>query len=192
MKISKIPIAIVEITTPSGETIKEIMIDVHDYHEVDGNPSEKIQDFKKKYFAMIERIKKLFGQDHNCPSSSYYKIGVLLQKFNNEIKNEFEIKNYTEAVSRDFGLSRDYINDILLIVEVFKKNQIIDEIPFSYYRELKRKRTELKGIFGKEILRLNKMGKEGKLPGRESYKMELIDIIENKRLHPKTGLDCFM
>ena len=37
------------------------------------------------------------------------------------------------------------------------------------------------GLFDNEIKRLNKMGKENKLPGREKYKVELIDIIENSK-----------
>ena len=155
---------------------------------------KKIQDFKKKYFAMIEKVRKLFDEDQTRPSSTYYKIGLLLQEFNNEIKNEFEIKNYTEAISRDFGLSRDYIGDILIVVQVFKQNQIIDEIPFSYYRALKRKRSDLKkiGLLEKEITRLNKMGRVGKLPGREIYKTELINLIKTKHSPKKTTIDNFV
>ena len=46
--------------------------------------------------------------------------------------------------------------------------------------ELKRKRSDLRKIdlFEQEIKRLNKMGKENKLPGREKYKVELINIIK--------------
>lgn len=192
--MEKFPIKIIETTTPAGEVIKEIMLDMSDYRDVRGDPLKKIQNFKKKYFAIIEKVKGLFDEGQTCPSSTYYKIGLLLQEFNNEIKNEFEIKNYTEAISRDFGLSRDYINDILIVVKVFKQNQIIDEIPFSYYRALKRKRSDLKkiGLFEKEIARLNKMGRDNKLPGREIYKTELIDKIKNKEMSKKTNLDSFV
>ena len=113
----------------------------------------------------------------------YWNLGILLEKFNKEIENEFEIKNYTEAISRDFDLSKDYIYDILTVVQVFKKNQILDSVPFSYYRALKRKRSDLMklGLFENEIKRLNKMGTENNLPGREKYKIELINIIENSK-----------
>jgi len=88
----------------------------------------------------------------NLPSSVYWNLGILLQKFNREIKNEFEITNYTEAISRDFGLSKDYHYDISSIVQIFKKNEILDSVPFSYYRALKRKRSDLTklGLFEKE------------------------------------------
>ncbi|MCA9828199.1 MAG: hypothetical protein KC444_07410 [Nitrosopumilus sp.] len=110
-------------------------------------------------------------------------MGIILQKFDKEIKNEFEITNYTEAISRDFGLSKDYHYDISSIVQIFKKNEILDSVPFSYYRALKRKRSDLKqlGLFEKEKKRLNKLGKENKLPGREKYKIELIELINSEQ-----------
>jgi len=189
--MNKIPIKIVELKSPSGQTAIDVMIDVYDYNEIE-NGQQKIKKFKKKYFEFVKKVQKLFyGKNLNekkkrqtLPSSLYYEIGGLLQKFNNEIKNEFEITNYTEAISRDFGLSKDYHYDISTIVQIFTKNQILDSVPFSYYRALKRKRSDLKklGLFEQEIKRLNKMGKENKLPGREKYKVELIDIIKKTKL----------
>tara|TARA_B110000438_G_C15195735_1_gene386482 strand:- start:255 stop:389 length:135 start_codon:yes stop_codon:yes gene_type:complete len=37
------------------------------------------------------------------------------------------------------------------------------------------------GLFDNEIKRLNKMGTEHNLPGREKYKVELIHIIDNSK-----------
>ena len=187
--MNKIPIKIVDLTSPSGQTAIDVMIDVYDYGDIK-NPQQKIKKFKKKYFEIVKKAEKLFygkGDEKKkyqyLPSSVYWNLGILLEKFNNEIENEFEIKNYTEAISRDFDLSKDYIYDILTVVQVFKKNQIIDSVKFSYYRALKRKRSELNklNLFQKEITRLNQMGSEDKLPGREKYKIELIHIIENSK-----------
>lgn len=187
--MSKIPVKIVELTSPSGKNAIDVMIDFYDYNEID-NVQEKIKKFKMKYFDIIKKAEKLFygkGDEKKkyqyLPSSIYWELGILLEKFNNEIKNEFEITNYTEAISRDFDLSKDYIYDILTIVKVFKKNQILDSVKFSYYRALKRKRNELSklNLFQNEIKRLNKMGTDNKLPGREKYKLELIEIIKNAK-----------
>ncbi len=184
--MNKIPIKIVELSSPSGQTAIDVMIDVYDFDNIE-NPQQKIKEFKKRYFDLIEKAKKLFygksGEEKKyqyLSSSVYWNLGILLEKFNNEIENKFEIKNYTEAISRDFNLSKDYIYDILTIVQVFKKNQIIDSVKFSYYRALKRKRSELNklNLFQKEIIRLNQMGSKDKLPGREKYKVELIHIID--------------
>ncbi len=189
--MEKICVKIVEITTPNGERIKEIKLDFFDYNDIEGNILEKIKEFKKKYFDLVDEANALFfGKINNVPktrkekpSSLYWKLGVLLHDFNKEIKNEFEITNYTEAISRDFALSKDYHYDISTILDIFKKNQILDSVPFSYYRALKRKRSDLVrlGLFDNEIKRLNKMGIENKLPGREKYKVELIHIIDNSK-----------
>ena len=187
--MNKIPIKIVELSSPSGEIAIDVMIDIYDYNDIE-NPQQKIKEFKKKYFEIVKKAEKLFygkGDEKKkyqyLPSSVYWNLGILLEKFNKEIENEFEIKNYTEAISRDFDLSKDYIYDILTVVQVFKKNQILDSVPFSYYRALKRKRSDLMklGLFENEIKRLNKMGTENNLPGREKYKIELINIIENSK-----------
>ena len=188
--MNKIPIKIVDLTSPSGQTAIDVMIDVYDYGDIE-NPQQKIKEFKKKYFDLVNEANELFfGKKNNVsktrkekPSSLYWKLGNLLDNFNKEIKNDFEITNYTESLSRDFALSKDYHSDISTIIKIFKKNQILDSVPFSYYRALKRKRSDLVklGLFDNEIKRLNKMGKENKLPGREKYKVELIDIIENSK-----------
>ncbi len=188
--MDKIPVKIIEFSD-GDQLVQEVMIDLVDTMQIDGDPGEKLEKFRNKYFQLIKKAKKLFyGKDPNVrktrkekPSSLYWQLGILLHDFNNEIKNEFEITNYTEAISRDFALSVDYHYDISTIIDIFKKNQILDSVPFSYYRALKRKRSDLikLGLFDNEIKRLNKMGTENKLPGREKYKVELIHIIENSK-----------
>lgn len=188
VKMKKIPIKIVEINTPSGEKIKEVMIDVFDYYNVDGKVDKKLQDFRKQYFEIVNDAEKIFFGKHgkktkkrrSLSSSVYWKLGNKFRKFNNKTKNEFTIKNYAHALLRDFGLNLDYIYDLQTISELFKKNEILDSVPISYYRLLKKKNTHLKklGVLEKEKKRLNKMGKENKLPGLEKYKEELIKIIK--------------
>ena len=187
-KTEKIPVRIVQTQDMYGTKKISIMIDVKHYLDTQGNPEKKIEKFKKLYFKTVKDAKKLFygtatGEQkkyQDLPSSLYWSLGELLRKFNDAIENEFEITNYTEAVSRDFGLSKDYIYDLLTVVKFFNKNEILDSVYFSYYRALKRKRVELTklGLFEKEKKRLNKLGRENKLPGREQYKRELISIIQ--------------
>ncbi len=184
--MKRIPVKIIEF--PDGENmIREVMIDLVDTMELEGDPGTKIEGFRDKYFELVKKAQRLFygtsekGEKYQyLPSSLYWNLGELLRKFNKAIENGFEITNYTEAISRDFGLSKDYIYDLLTVVKFFKKNEILDSVPFSYYRALKRKRTDLikLGLFEQEIKRLNKMGEENKLPGREKYKVEIINIIK--------------
>ena len=79
------------------------------------------------------------------PSSLYYKLGVIIEQFNQKIENDFFITNYDEALHRGFGLSKDYIYDLRIIshiFNIFKKNEIINSVPFSYYRALMRKKNQ--------------------------------------------------
>jgi len=196
--MKQIPVKIIEITSPSGQTAKEVMLDVYDYYEMEGDVQKKIKDFKKLYFETVTKAEKLFygNKDkktkyQNLPSSVYWKLGNILSEFNNKIETEFEITNYVEALFRDFGLSKDYVYDLLTIAKLIKKKDILDLVPFSYYRALKRKRSQLKklGIFDRELKRLNQLGIKGELPGREAYKIELIEIITKnaKKMKKKGG-----
>ena len=187
--MTKIPVKIIEFSD-GDKKIQEVMIDLVDTMQIDGDPGKKIEQFRDEYFDLVKQAEQLFYGNNmtqkkkyqNLPSSTYWKLGKLLQTFSDKFDNLFEITNYSEAISRDFGLSKDYIYDLLTIVKIFKKNEILDSIPFSYYRALKRKKSELDevGLFETEIKRLNKLGKEDNLPGREKYKLELIEIIKSK------------
>ncbi len=182
----KIPVRIVQTEDMHGTKKISMMIDVVHYVDSGGNPERKLQKFKQLYLDTIEKAKSLFygvseeeKKYRDLPSSLYWSLGELLRKFNDTIENDYEITNYTEAVSRDFGLSKDYIYDLLTVAKVFQKDEILDSVYFSYYRALKRKRRDLAraGLFEKEKRRLNELGKQNDLPGREQYKKELDEII---------------
>ena len=190
MKKQKIPVKIVQAQDMYGNKKIAVMLDVSYYLETKKFSQEKINTFKKLYLETVSKARKLFYGDENIekkyqnvPSTVYWKLGELLRKFNEKIENEFIITNYTQALHRDFGLSKDYVYDLLVISKLFTKNEIIDSVPFSYYRALMRKSNELKkqNLLQKEKLRLNKIGRTNKLPGRENYKKELIMIIKSKK-----------
>ena len=179
----KIPIKIIEVET-KGKKRNVMILHSSDYFELKSDSTEKIKEFEKIYSDTIKEINQIKGEKYDSLSSSkYYELGTILKNFNNKAENEFKIKNYNASISRDFGLSKDYIYDLITIAELFKKSEILDSIPFSYYRALKRKRNELEslGLFEKEKKRLNKMGKENNLPGRENYKVELIEMIKKSK-----------
>lgn len=179
----KIPIKIIQVNT--GKHIRNVItFNSTDFFSLENDATTKIKQFEKVYSDVIEKINQIKGEKYDSLSSSkYYELGTILKNFNNKAENEFEIKNYNASISRDFGLSKDYIYDLITIAEIFKPSEILDSIPFSYYRALKRKRNELESLelFEKEKKRLNKMGKEGTLPGRENYKIELINIIKKSK-----------
>jgi hypothetical protein len=178
----KIPVKIVQVQDIHGKKHTSIMLDLNYYFESKDNSNKKVKEFKNLYDNAVEEIKYLFyGKDNNqkkyrnLPSSLYYELATIINQFNQKIENDFFITNYDEALHRDFGLSKDYIYDLRIISQIFNKNEIIDSVPFSYYRALMRKKNQLDKYnrFNEEKKLLNEMGKENRLPGREYYKKEI-------------------
>jgi hypothetical protein len=184
--MTKIPVKIIQIQDIHGTKSTGVMIDFNYYFESRGNSNKKVEEFKELYDKVVEEIRYLFyGKDNqkkyrNLPSSLYYELATIIQQFNQKIEHEFFITNYDEALHRDFGLSKDYIYDLRTIAQIFKKNEILDCVPFSYYRTLMRKKNQFDKYdrFNDEKKRLNEMGKNNKLPGRENYKKEINKTLE--------------
>jgi hypothetical protein len=182
----KIPVKIVQVQDIHGRKHTSIMLDLNYYFEAKDNNNKKIEEFKKLYDNVVKEMKNLFFENdeqrkyQNLPSSLYYNLGTIIHQFNQKIENEFFITNYDEAIHRDFGLSKDYIYDLRIIAKIFNKNEIIDSVPFSYYRALMRKKNQFDRYnrFNYEKTRLNEMGKNNKLPGRENYKKEINQTLE--------------
>lgn len=187
--MTKIPIKIIKLTSPSGKSAIDIMIDIYDYNNIK-NAQKKIHKFKKQYFILVEKAEQLFfGSDidkthiKNLSSSTYWKLGYLFQKFDSDIKNDFIITNYSAALERDFGRSSRYIEELIIFSQLFTEKEILDSVPMAIYRALVWKKNQLDeiGILEQEKNRLIKMGKNKKYPGREEYKIELINAIKFKQ-----------
>ena len=56
----KIPVKIVEVTSPSGVTKKGVMLDVIDYIEIPGNAQKQVKKFEKLYFSIVKKAQKIF------------------------------------------------------------------------------------------------------------------------------------
>jgi hypothetical protein len=185
----KIPVKIVQVQDIHGTKNTSVMLDLNYYIESKDNSNKRVQQFKKLYDNVVKEINDLFFEGNekrkyrNLPSSLYYKLGIIIEQFNQKIENDFFITNYDAALHCDFGLSKDYIYDLRIISQIFKKNEIIDSVPFSYYRALMRKKNQFDKYdkFNDEKNRLNEMGKNNKLPGRENYKKELNQTLERLR-----------
>ncbi len=184
----RIPIRIVQTQDMHNTKKTSVLVDFTYYVGSSNTLEKKIEKFKKLYLYTVQSAKKLFygpslkeEKYQDLPSSLYWELGNLINAFNESVEDEFEIINYNEAMSRDFGLSKDYIHDLMAVVKIFKKSEIIDSVYFSYYRALKRKHKMLKklDLFEKEKKYLNKLGRTNSLPGREQYKKRLVEIIHD-------------
>lgn len=180
--MSKIPVKIVELTSPSGNKAIDVMIDIYDYNEIE-NAQQKIRNFKKKYFETVQKTAKIMPKKKSDRKPSHFwQIGKLLYDFNKSIKNDFEITNYNAAIIRDFGLyDRSHVGHIIQFGEFFNKKDIDDKIPMSTYLELIWKSSFLKklDLLEKEKKRLLKMAKEKTLSPHKDYRIELNELVDS-------------
>ena len=192
--MKKIPVKIIEFADEDN-MIQEVMIDLVDSMQLEGDPGKKIDKFRDKYFKLVEKAENLFFSSNlkktrskNLSSSTCWKLGNLFRKFDDDIKNSFIITNYTEALERDFGRSSRYIRELIEFSKLFKEKEILDSIPMATYRALVWKKIQLDkiGILEKEKNRLIEMGKSKHVLGREQYKIELIDAIKDAQSKKKS------
>ena len=181
--MEKIPVKIVELTSPSGKSAVDVMIDVFDYNEIE-NAQDKIRIFKKGYFDLVKKAKKILPKKKaDRKTLHFWQIGKMLYDFNKSIENQFEITNYNSAIVRDFDLYQSsQVGHVIQFGEFFKKKEITDTIPMSTYLELIWKANLLKekGIFEKEKIRLLERAKRKKLPGHKEYREELNALVSSK------------
>ena len=196
----KIPVRITWIKNEKGKTVPEILIGLDYVFKEGASISTRIEKFKKRYLNLVKKAhaiipqKKAVYRHKNSKKRSktpaaknalfYWKVGNLFKRFNDEVKNEFEIINYSQALEHDFGLSNRYVQELMIFSELFEKNEILDSIPMAIYRALVWKKNQLEeiGELGKEKSRLLKRGKNKEFIGRENYKKELTILTKSKRL----------
>ncbi len=194
----KIPIRITWIKNEKGKLIPEVLIGL-DYVCDEGILiSTKIEKFRGRYLNLVKKAQKIIPQKKaeyrsknskkrsknkvEKKASFYWKLGNLFRTFNNDIKNEFEIINYANALQCDFGLTHRYVSELMIFSELFSEKEIIDSIPMAIYRALVWKKSQLEeiGELTKEKVRLLERGKNKDFIGRENYKQELTALVKSK------------
>lgn len=172
----KIPIKIDWISDEVGSGGIEIIMNLEDFESSGTSIRKNIRDFKKKYLDVIEQTKQIEKNVKNKSKKKEisikqrWKACKCLADFNNKFENQFEIKNYKEAYSRDFNIPMRSIRTFLDFGTNFKENEIIDEIPYSTYAELVFVINALKRekLFNSEKKKLIRLVKDKKLPKTSS------------------------
>src|SRR5687768_3275990 len=97
----KVPVKIVQYTM-NGKVLKNVMLDMLDAYNIEGDVQKKLDDFKKRYFETVEKALQIIPpKTKDRRSSHFWKVGKLLYDFNKSITNQFEITNYSQAIIRD-------------------------------------------------------------------------------------------
>ena len=190
----KIPIRIDWSKDDAGKYEPQIVIFSNDFFSSGITIRKQIKQFKKRYIKLIDDAKKLAKSKNKrtknkFQSSDFWKLGNILFDFNKEMKNEFFITNYTEAISRDmkgFYLSDTEVGVLGQFVQYFKKNEVFDIISFAHYRDFTWKWNQLseRGLLEQEKQKFLELGKKGKLPDHKKYRNQLKLLIETNELPP--------
>jgi hypothetical protein len=194
----KIPIRINWTEDAAGVVKTQIVMNSNDFFASSTEISASIEEFKKRYFDLVKKARKILPQKKavyknknskkrskkrrkNEKASVYWKVGNLFRKFNENIEHEFEITNYNAALEHDFGLSNRYVQELIIFASLFNEKEIDDSISISVYRALVWKKNQLVEIGGleKEKSRLLQRIKNKENITRESYKKELQLLVNS-------------
>ena len=183
--LAKIPIRIIRSKDYLGKVQDEIVMDCSDAISFGSKIRTKIRKFKKIYSKLLADLKKLSKKGKRRQASDYWKIGQLIIKFNQTIEKEFVIINYRQAIAmvgRKYSLSDSTIGIIEQFAKTFKKEEVLDKIPYTFYLEFVLKQSQLasKNLLEQEKARLLELGKKGKLPDHKKYRNELRLLINSK------------
>ena len=183
--LDKIPIRIIRSKDYLGKIQDEIVMDCSDAISFGSKIRTKIRKFKKRYSELLDDIKKLSKKGKRKQSSDYWKIGQLIIDFNKNIEKEFVIINYRQAIARigkKYSLSDSTTQLVEEFAKTFKKEEVLDEIPFNFYLEFVYKQSQLasKNLLEQEKARLLELGKKGKLPDHKKYRNELKFLVNSK------------
>ena len=178
MTTNKIRVRIDWIVDERNQGDIEIVMDLDDFESSGTSIRKNITEFKKRYLSTIKVAKKAdLANSHkrSVSTKNRWKTCRVLSDFNESMTNKFEITNYKEAYSRDFGLPMRSIRTYLDFGKHFSEKDILDEIPYSIYAELVFRINGLKsnGVFDAEKKRLIEMSENGCLPRRDQYRAHL-------------------
>jgi len=176
----KIPIRITWIKNKDGILEPEIILDMEDFFEFEGSITDAIIEFKKSYSKTLKKAHKLIPQKNaGRTSRDFWNLSKILLNLKNDSNEKFFIINFNEALQQDFLFAKRHTDRILEFAEYYKKREVLDSIPFTYYVNLNQKKKKLDkiGMFEKEKRRLLKMGKMKNLPGRNTYRKQLQKLV---------------
>ena len=183
--IEKIPIRIIRSRNHLGKLQDEIVMDCSSAISFGPKIRTKMRKCKKRFSKLLDELKKLSKKGKRKQSSDYWKIGQLIIDFNKNIEKEFVIINYRQVIARigkKHSLSDSHIGIIMQFAETFKKEEVLDKIPFTFYLEFVLKQSQLasKNLLEQEKARLLELGKKGKLPDHKKYRNELKLLVNSK------------
>ena len=183
--LDKIPVRIIYSKNQSGKFQWEIMMDCSDAVSFGPQIRTKIRKITKLWNKLLDESKKLSKKGERKPASDYWKLGQVINNFNKKIEKEFVIINYRQAMAllgKKYSLSDSTTQIVEQFAKTFKKEEVLDKIPFNFYLEFGYKYSQLasKNLLEQEKARLLELGKKGKLQNHKKYRNELKLLVNSK------------
>ena len=149
--MKRIPVKLVRI-----DDSMEISMDMDDFESSGLNVAEDVMDLRESYNALVRGVRPvLVGKP---PTTDRWRACRKLAEFV-DTRDKFNITNFVTACAQDMGLSSN-LRLLLLFGREFSEDEVRDSIPYTSYRTLILKRSELArlGIYESEKARLLSTG----------------------------------
>jgi len=171
----RIPVRIDPVAEADGSSSIEVFMDLVDFETYGTSVRNDIGEFRKDYLDIVKKARVADSRGRGVSTRQRWRVCRMLADFNRKMANKFEITNYKQAYSRDFGLPMRSIRTYLDFGRYFEDDEVVDGIPYSIYAELCFRIRGLvdSGKFESEKKRLLQMYREGNMPRRDDYRVQL-------------------
>ena len=145
----RIPVKLVRI-----DDITEVSMDFDDFESSDANIGDDVRALKNGYDRLVDAVRPVLAGSSTPSTTERWRACRMLVDFV-DTHDKFDIINFPAACATDMGLSESF-RLMVSFGREFEANEVLDSIPYTSYRVLVLKMTELKrrNIFESEKARL--------------------------------------
>ena len=149
MPLDRIPVKLVRI-----EGITEVSMDLNDFESSGVTIGDDVKNLKDGYDALVAEAKPVLDGSGSPSTTERWRACRKLSDFV-DMHGKFNITNFPAACAKDMGLSESF-RLMVSFGREFEAHEVLDSIPYTSYRVLILKMSELKrrGIYKKEKTRL--------------------------------------
>ena len=151
--MARIPVKLIRI-----DGITEVSMDLDDFESSGVEIGDNVKTLKDGYDRLIAEVKPVLDRNGNPSTTERWRACRNLADFADR-HDKFDITNFPAACAKDMGLSGSF-RLMVSFGREFDEKEVLDSIPYTSYRVLILKMSELKqrGMFESEKARLIRSG----------------------------------
>lgn len=182
--MKKIPVKVVWVTDINNNIHSSVMLAMEELvnksGRVDYSVVKKFNDDYKKLIVKCKEIMSSHSNKNRIQPIGYWKVGNMLNTFVEQKESNFRFTNYRIAFQKDLEVTDSYIGIIMDFPKFFEEEEVLNEIPMSYYFELLLKARKLSDSnkFKGEKENLIKLYYDHRLPDHKRYRKMLKDNLD--------------